>query len=159
MASGKVVSAVLQYWSGSSFDNDQRYTYTYNAFDQMKALRTASWDGSAWANTTSDEIYTMEYEEYNQIATGVNTVNADFNVSIFPNPATDALTIAINTIEPGTSVISLYDIRGAVLTTSAETISNDFVKTISTRNIPSGSYFLNIEGAQNRVTKQITIQH
>lgn len=81
--------------------------------------------------------------------------NFNENISVYPNPANDKITISLSEPNNSLGVIKLFDIQGKELF-SEKTESNSFV--LSLRQFNSGIYFLEIKKDFNSVTKKIIKQ-
>ena len=84
----------------------------------------------------------------------VSTVNFE-NLTIFPNPTSNSITISSSTNLSNASIV-IYDVMGRVLTTSVnKTIVNNNQINIDLNVLSSGSYFITIEDDTYKSTKQI----
>lgn len=87
---------------------------------------------------------------------GINEIDKKDNVKIFPNPATDKITISFveNTAQPFT--IEIIDTLGKKLFSKNYEIENDTIS-INTEKIPKGVYFLTIINNEKKQTQKIMI--
>ena len=84
---------------------------------------------------------------------GTDELNFKDIININPNPVTDYLTINLLKKVNDASVEIYNSIGGIII---KETISNTFSKTISTKNFPSGIYFVKLQMQDgNVVVKKI----
>ena len=83
------------------------------------------------------------------------------NFSIYPNPATDMLSININNASDESSVIRLTDVTGKVIylqQLQLKTGENYLSIPVRTMNVESGIYFLTINQNQSVTTRKVVIQ-
>ena len=87
-----------------------------------------------------------------------NTTPTDMNVSVFPNPASDHINVAIASGENAVLNIKLCNMLGSVMSENAYAINagSNAVK-IDIKNVTPGNYYLLIEGNGSRVVRKVTI--
>lgn len=129
--------------SGNSFSSNQDYSYLVLAEYN---------DGS---RSFVSNIST------NQVTVGLKKLQLNStNVSLFPNPVNEKLTIHFYTMPSELFTISLYDLTGRkleiVLESNSLTEKTDFY--INTEKLNQGIYFLKITGKNTSVTKKIIKQ-
>lgn len=89
------------------------------------------------------------------VTTSVNSAVAEGSFSIYPNPATDALTVTFNATEG--AVVSLTDIVGNVVyTTSANAGENKIA--VNTTGLVSGMYILSVVTEHGRSAQKVSIR-
>ncbi len=82
------------------------------------------------------------------------TENGAINVSIYPNPATDAITVRLPQ-NSGIEQVSLKDVSGKALLT--KNISQSVTDTqLDLSTLPAGMYFLEFDGVAGHFTRAIT---
>lgn len=86
-----------------------------------------------------------------------NTFDNDFQISFFPNPATDFLNINMGSLPENKYTLSMIDINGKTI------LKKDFdnaklIETVSLSGISKGIYLAVIETTENRITKKIVIE-
>ena len=81
------------------------------------------------------------FYEFDPNATGINEINNENSISIYPNPFSSATTITTNKILKS-ATLTIYSISGQTV----EQIKNDNGQTIILHrdNLPSGTYFLRL---------------
>ena len=84
---------------------------------------------------------------------GINEVNADKFISVYPNPTNGVFEIAINTIEANT--IRVMDINGKVILERKVLSSKE---TIDMTGFAKGVYVLNISGTEISLNKKLIIE-
>lgn len=86
-----------------------------------------------------------------------NTVSS---FSMFPNPATDNVSINLDLKETSNLLISVTDITGKQVTIISEEKQNGNVtKQFSTALLPNGNYFIRVQVNGNTTTQKLTINH
>ena len=76
----------------------------------------------------------------------VQTITADQNIIIYPNPVDNELKIEINAIKGGRTGISVYDIQGRVVMQDViATAPGPQVKGVNTSNLCTGLYLLKVQ--------------
>lgn len=99
-------------------------------------------------NDTSGTIYGS--------SVGIKEWQQDIAVSVYPNPASDYLTVENHTAQPLT--LQIYSIQGQLLeTTEAGAASNQ--KTISTRHLGNGVYLLRILAGNKKAERRLVVIH
>jgi hypothetical protein len=72
------------------------------------------------------------------------------NAYVFPNPATDELTIFCQLADEGTNSIMLTDANGRVLIPNYRRIEDGWV--LDVKKLPKGMYFIRVSRAENVTT-------
>ena len=147
--SGYILTELSQLWDTgpAAWKNDSRSNYTNNPNGTASQIVMQTWDGiSAWNNT---QRLTFTYSS----PTGVNETVKEAGFTIYPNPASDKITIkTINTF-PGNSY-SITDQAGKLILKGKLT---DEITSVDISNLNNGIYFVNIgDKSQNtfKIIKQ-----
>ncbi len=82
--------------------------------------------------------------------TRIAPLPASWSVSVFPNPVSADLSVAIQGTHPGVT-LQLFDLAGRVLTNAQMTETNNAGE-LSMRQLPPGSYFLRVHDAAGAVS-------
>jgi len=93
-------------------------------------------------------LYVDNINIYDPASVGVNEGVANIlNATVFPNPASDVITVAITTTQTGKYIFRLTDVTGKTIQKWNENINSGVPQRFefSIDNISSGFYFLNIE--------------
>jgi subtilisin-like proprotein convertase family protein len=77
------------------------------------------------------------------------------NLSVFPNPSKDQVTVQFQPQSSEPIAITIYDLRGRQISTNNYSNSGNFTETISLSNFTSGVYLLKIKDGESVVTKKI----
>jgi hypothetical protein len=112
--------------------NTDLNTNTYDANNFEKSTATKSWNSAGTMITYGDSTY-----NYFHTVMGINEVSNVFNISIYPNPATDNLTIEA----PPSTVIEITNIQGRLIKTFTATGNKT---NISVSAFTSGVYILEL---------------
>lgn len=100
------------------------------------------------------ETDTAELSIINDTQTHVTDVEWSDGLRVYPNPASDLLTIECELESKGT--VALYDVLGSRLLMDRLSVENT-VKTIDVSNLPVGNYLLRISLSNKVVTKRLTV--
>ncbi|WP_309607614.1 T9SS type A sorting domain-containing protein [Flavobacterium sp.] len=77
------------------------------------------------------------------------------NIKLYPNPATDILKINLgnNLLESEVQAISIYDIKGSLITKTTK-----FESSLDIKNLSKGTYFVKIQFSNSVVTKKLLVK-
>lgn len=70
---------------------------------------------------------------------GINETAINLEMNLYPNPATNYLTLKVEKTEGLT--LQLYDLQGKVITNKKV---NSVTTTVAIENLPTATYFLNV---------------
>ena len=153
------MAADSTYLKGMVANGDAYVSDTLDASGHMRVTVTPSCVTvdyvRAWlpADTLSGIHHNREvafsYTIGNCIPTGMNEMTANTNISVFPNPAKDKITVVIPQDMQGVQISLINALGQKVL----QTLS----KNIDVSNIPDGIYFINILAANYEVNKKVII--
>ena len=95
------------------------------------------------------------------LITGMEDSQVAENISIYPNPSTESITLAwTNCPITDDLQIEMYNAIGQLVFSSGEEIRVDhFTKTIATDQFSSGVYFLSLQSNNKRLDKKFVINH
>ncbi len=82
-----------------------------------------------------------------------------YSVDVFPNPASDYLTVAINSEVRGDFTISLFDMTGKALYNQSIAIDDSVMHHIEATDLPSGMLIVKIQNGANHTIQMTSIQH
>ncbi len=85
------------------------------------------------------------------VTTGVNETSINLELSVYPNPTTDYLTLKVEKTEGLT--FQLYDLQGKVITNKKV---NSATTTVAMENLPTATYFLNVV-KNNQIVKTFKV--
>lgn len=155
-------------WNGTSWDDDTKTTYNYTTSSYPTTMTNASWDGTTW-NEDDKDIFT--YNSSNQVLTDlysvfngtiwedngksiyyyetytpnevINTI-ANSKISIYPNPIENNLNLNIQFQNIEDFKIAIVDMNGKVLYNSEIINGYTIQKSIDTKSMSPGIYFVKI---------------
>ena len=87
------------------------------------------------------------------ICTGIPNIFNPSQINIFPNPATNQLTVSFDTPPDKNSILSITDITGRMLSTYPLSLTPSLFS-INTSGLSSGMYFLNLKTDYGIVAKK-----
>jgi hypothetical protein len=137
------------------------YSWSNGAITQSTVIKTS---GSYFVNPTNangcigvSNIISVTVNPAGNCAAGVVENNDITELNIFPNPASEYLTIEGGVKENGTHNLMIVNEIGQALVNEQFSIKNNFMlKTISIKELPVGIYFIQLTSEKNRLVKKIT---
>lgn len=98
---------------------------------------------------------------FSSLKVGLDEVADTRNFSIFPNPANDVLHVNYESCKPSSVKFVFYDISGKIIkeVSAQDCYSNKSEYLISTNDLPSGLYFIEIKEIHNTFHKKCFIVH
>jgi hypothetical protein len=149
--------------AGSAWFNVRRKRYTCDADGNSTGGINEQWKSGSWSPGLSsidiyskkEIVYTFYYPPRYQyhatfisLASGVDEVSNSMVLSVYPNPASEKLTIDCNNLKPG-QLITIYDMGGRpVLQTCLTGLSE-----IDISRLASGTYLLRLGSGKEAVSK------
>ncbi|MCX6351997.1 MAG: T9SS type A sorting domain-containing protein [Bacteroidetes bacterium] len=178
-ANNMVVTDTGQFYKSSARSNYYVYSYTYNSNGKRTKLLGLNWFNNAFAKLFT---YTDTYDANGNIATSINlswnhqgnrvaggdscnyfySVVTDINssyktyakITMYPNPATNNITININGNLGNKNALSIYDVMGRLVLTKS-IISNNEV--INIEGLSSGIYTAIIKNNNTETYQRIVV--
>jgi hypothetical protein len=97
------------------------------------------------------------------VSTGVNSINNDNSISVYPNPSSDIANIVVkgNEFTQLNATLHLYDVLGNKINCNYRTEfnGNDGLKFVmDTREIPNGFYFVSVEDGNKTYNSKVILQ-
>lgn len=121
-----------------TFVNTNRLLQSYNSKNQLTNQNSQNWVNGAWV--ASSGAYNKKYY-YDPILGIANIVAPLVKATIFPNPATNRITVQANWPQPQTSQSAIYDATGKLIMQWSDGINITYNKTISTVAFSSALHF------------------
>jgi len=91
---------------------------------------------------------------------GINELENIAECNAYPNPANDQLTLNFNGKNINNITIAIFNELGQSIFEFQENIQNDhFTKTIDTRTLAAGIYYISVTSEKSKWTKKISISH
>jgi hypothetical protein len=104
---------------------------------------------STWYYTTSTPMVRMNFDP----SVGVNEVENNLGLRVFPNPANEVINISLN--KEVSATLTLLDVSGKVVRTQA---LNGISTSINTASLNSGVYFVTINDGTSVSTQKVVIK-
>jgi len=104
---------------------------------------------STWYYTTSTPMVRMNFDP----SVGVNEVEDNLGLRVFPNPANEVINISLN--KEVSATLTLLDVSGKVVKTQA---LNGISTSINTASLNSGVYFVTINDGTSVSTQKVVIK-
>jgi Secretion system C-terminal sorting domain len=152
-ANGNRLTELDETWQTNAWVNDYRNTYTYDANGNSITGKDDAWQSGNWEPgmgylylySQKQYLYWLyniyRYEAHYITITGIADIQAtNSNLSVFPNPANDKITIEISG-KTNESNLAIVNIEGQELI--KQKISNRKIQ-IDISNLPSGVYFVRL---------------
>jgi len=101
--------------------------------------------------------FTLKWDMYD---VGVKEVSAGIeNVLVYPNPASDKVKIQLETTQPETLQLDLYDIFGrAIYNISVSEATQQYTQDLDVSFLAKGIYMLKIATSKGQITRKIVVQ-
>ena len=140
-------------------------TYEANTSITLTATANAGYHFVRWQEDGStqnpytivvdaDYTYTAVFASDNQ---GIDDVNADATMAIYPNPTSTNATISLAGIE-GKVNITIVDMSGRKVVTETVDCAGDCIKTFNVANLAQGAYFVRIESEGFNTVKKLVVK-
>jgi len=167
-------NAVALQWATSSETNNKIFeiqrSVDANNFYTIKTLEGAGNSNQIIVYTTTDSLpyknivsyYRLKQVDFNGDFTysdvqfvNPSNVRSGLDISLYPNPASDHITLMLNSEVETDAVIKIFDGLGATVYNSQEHITTGtFIKQINLDQFNAGAYILQLTTAGNNVTQK-----
>lgn len=138
------------------------WNYLWSVYDTMKYISVIGRTGSYsihfyyFAEDGIDiELFKRVILATAQMGTGINNNKTDL-IKVYPNPATNFITISSPAGIPGKYLLVIRDIHGRQVILKTLELSGFYLLDIS--KVPQGIYFLTLKNESRRVVKKIFVQ-
>jgi hypothetical protein len=180
-ANNNRTSELYQHWNDSFWENGGQYIYTYDANNNMTSELDQDWNGSAFVNSSlftltydADNFTLSEsYKVFNNDGTAVEYGDSTYyyfhsvlgiddlraqegNITVYPNPANNKITIANNKEIPEEAIVCIFEINGQQV--MYEKFQNQKLIELDVSNLSNGIYLLKIETKEGIEVKKLVIQ-
>ena len=112
--------------------------------------------GAAGSLTSPSGVYSLFIGRLNGFTTGVQTINKELIISVYPNPATDKIHISINENDP-ISAVELYDLQGKLIR-SVPMIITATEATLDVNGVSTGNYLVYVISKTGVGSKMVEIK-
>lgn len=158
-ANHMAMTEIDQVWdpTGSGSWVDQyKYTYTYNANNQLTSATRQSNDISiGWAYAFGD---TKSLYYYGSFVNAVNNVsNVGGNATLYPVPAQNEMNIDLNWNHAQAATIVISDMQGKIVAQWNTPSAVQHHSTVNISNYAPGVYSVKIAGTEGQIVKQIVV--
>lgn len=112
---------------------------------------------------TQSDSATNDSTQQNNISTkiGDNVINAQTNLSVYPNPNSGEFTIKYDVLKSADVLVEIYDMKGSLIKTVSN-ISNQYSGKyqipVSVQGMPSGIYIINLIKNGEKFVEKIIIE-
>jgi hypothetical protein len=176
--SGNKIEHIKQNGEGSEWLNYERYTYEFTGSDDLLVKTYFLWDGTSWGyfnieQNTYDEHENMIRTLYRDWESGAwadkrldhftyvfsNAISefADFDFTVFPNPALDKFKVQSVKCMMVACDIDLLDLFGRkVMDVFEGKLSSEWIE-INVSHLPSGVYFVHFLTGDSLITRKIIV--
>lgn len=144
------------YWDSATaaWIPDQDIRWTYNTNNNPTKAEYYSYVGST-PSSTPDDKRNYYYEYY--FDQGVNTVNKNTTINVYPNPATETVNIRWNSsLKNNMANIQLVNTLGQAVYNNTLQISGNET-TVSLNGLPTGNYLLSVKDADGILLQTQTL--
>jgi len=156
---------IQQTWDttgGGTWNNLIQYTKSYNGFNQITNSIGESWNvGGGFELALNDPMTNYYYNTYTPSSNvSVKPVVAATNdANVYPVPAVNTLHVDLNWSDAQAAKIAIYDMQGKVVNEWTSDFGTQYFSAISVNHLPSGTYFVKINGANSQIVKQFVVAH
>jgi len=168
-------------WDGNAWVNSKQENDTYDVNNNRTSLLTQNWAYDTWWKSLQfvfvydpdnfilsaarkswgiNDVnpYSGDSTNYyfHLITTGINKLNQKENFSIYPNPATDKITLTTGSLMPGETIITILNLKGQIIKEAS--FRNHKQVDLNVSSISKGIYLLKISSGTGVETKKLVIQ-
>jgi hypothetical protein len=166
LAQGDVVEVYK--WDGTTPWNNLKYAsagahrFTKDNHPVLNKTHTIIAEGIFICFKTDNNLnksgFSLNWEGKDDLSVHESSIGLS-NISIYPNPATDRVRLQVETLQPETLQIAMYDIVGrTVYTTALQGNDNQISQDIDISKFAKGIYMLQIATSKGKITKKLVIQ-
>ena len=139
---------------GTRITVDNATTYTLSDLEP-------NYDYSVFVRAVCEDGVNGEWSEQVDFTTidgvGISTVEGSMNLSVYPNPATDATVIAVSGVN-GEVQITLVDMNGRTVMSDSMSCESDCTKRMEVSGLAQGAYFVRVNGENLNMVKKLVIK-
>lgn len=141
-----------------------RKQYTYNNFGLIAEYKLNHWDSATqtWM-PGADSLFgishtvKLEYEVYWPAGVSATVKDSD-NITIYPSPAVDIVSVKMPDVQAGDVNMSIHNMNGQTMRVWKDKADNQgYNRTIPVPELPTGMYILRLNGQHTSVSKQFSI--
>jgi hypothetical protein len=154
--SHNITSKILRTVSGGSFVNATKDSETYNTNKLITQYNNYGWSTGIWQAVAGDQHDNYYYESYVD-ATNVAVPENKASLSLYPCPATDAITLELKWQQPQEATLVIYDMAGRQWRKWHLDKTATYRGTIPVNMLPPGNYILSVESNGEQIARQFSI--
>ncbi len=151
---------IMQSWDGGTmtYENSERENYTYNSDGFITYFYNQEYDyiTGSWASTSFSYAERLRYEPYSTVSIA-KTSNPSINLSVYPVPATNTITVDATGTSSQQYTITIADVAGRLYNTYSTSGQQNIHQTISVAHLQPGSYLLTLHTPSGNSVRQFTI--
>jgi len=125
---------------------------------QISATKKGYETYSTQTNMLENNMKQNVHIKLEKMTTGVNDITADdADMYIYPNPATDAVSISFNGLLTGASLKVTNSLGMEVISKEIDSVNGMNIQNLNVANLPAGVYYLSISGSGMNLLRQFTV--
>ncbi len=141
-------SFLSQSWDNGVWSDSFGTLYTYDAYNNLILRIRQNSDGVSLVNSSRD-IY------YYQILSNTSQPELEYPVQLFPNPASEQLTIDLGDNEILNGQLNVYNLQGQLIHT--KTLGNNRLVLLELTSFSAGTYCLQILDGERQITQTFIV--
>lgn len=140
-----------------------RRKYGYNSYGLIDEYEVQYWDSTAkvWSvGGDMDSLYGPAHKLktiYSQVNSVPEYVQNKASINVYPLPAYNIITVKAELKEPEPFEVVIYNMQGVIIKKWNEGPVSQYSRTISTDDIPAGTYIIRLQGKNTHAAKQIVL--
>ena len=151
-ANHNLTSYLSQHWSGSAWVNNSLNTFTYDANNFEQSYAHKYWNNTGTKISHGDSTYQCFHT-----VMGINSLEKNLqSVQLFPNPATNKITISKTADLQKETIVSIYNIQGEMVITNTFYYQNTMEMDVSL--LAKGVYIVKIQSEKGVGSRKLVIQ-
>lgn len=151
------VEETLSLWNvnNKTFEPRKKEVRTYSLKSVPEVVKTYTWNGQSWIHATGDIVVKYYYELY--YPAGVHTTAQSANLTVYPVPANDYVSVGISLDEPTTISVTVIDMTGRAVYEKTEMASGSYSSNVPVHNLPIGNYVIKVSDGSFNFNKKISV--
>ncbi|BDS11650.1 T9SS type A sorting domain-containing protein [Aureispira anguillae] len=135
------------------------YTYQWgpNAGNQTGATASGLTTGGVYYVVVTDANGCTDVVSFQAIVLDVETINANTNISMYPNPSSGNVFVELNLVETNDVIISITNVTGQVVMTHQLGQTNSNKVELETTSLPTGIYMVQFNVGSEQITKKLIL--
>lgn len=158
-AVGNMLEKVEKKWNTTSgaFENSRKEVRAYNVNQLPTSITGFTWDASIWTHSDDDINVRYYYEQY--FPANINDMAGEYNMAVYPVPAATNINISFKLNKAQDFSVAIKNISGNIIHAEVVRSATTYNNNISVNDLPSGTYFLHVNGANVNMVKKVAIVH